>query len=110
MRKIKFVGVFFVPFAVAFAAAVGFLIVFLWNRLMPPIFGLPAIGFWQALGLLVLSRILFGRFGGWGSRMAKSRFSRGWKSLTPDERRRFRQAMGPDCPPKFQEGGEAEKV
>ena len=31
----------------------------LWNWLMPVIFGLPEIGFWQAFGLLILSNILF---------------------------------------------------
>jgi hypothetical protein len=31
----------------------------LWNWLMPAIFKLPAIGFWQAVGILLLSHILF---------------------------------------------------
>jgi hypothetical protein len=31
----------------------------LWNLLMPDIFGLPVIGFWQAFGLNLLSSILF---------------------------------------------------
>ena len=31
----------------------------LWNWLMPAIFGLPVITFWQAVGLLVLSHLLF---------------------------------------------------
>jgi hypothetical protein len=31
----------------------------LWNALMPEIFKLPTISFWQALGLLLLSHILF---------------------------------------------------
>jgi len=35
----------------------------LWNILMPMIFNLPALSFWQALGLFILARILFG-FGG----------------------------------------------
>jgi len=35
----------------------------LWNWLLPPLFGWPRIGFWQALGLLALCRILFGGFG-----------------------------------------------
>ena len=35
----------------------------LWNWLLPAIFGFPRITFWQALGLLALSRILFGGFG-----------------------------------------------
>ena len=36
----------------------------LWNNLMPEIFGLRTISYWQSLGLLVLSKILFG--GGFG--------------------------------------------
>ncbi|MDX9777442.1 MAG: hypothetical protein RBT43_01625 [bacterium] len=38
----------------------GFVIKGLWNALMPEIFGLKTIGYWQALGLTILSRILFG--------------------------------------------------
>lgn len=37
-----------------------FAILLLWNWLMPLIFGLGVITFWQALGLLILSKILFG--------------------------------------------------
>jgi len=77
---------------------VGLVTVGLWNLLMPAIFGLPAISFWQALGLLVLSRVLFGGFAGWGHRMRKSRLVRGWNDLTPEERQRFSQAMEPSRP------------
>lgn len=31
----------------------------LWNWLMPTIFGLPTITFWQAMGLNILASILF---------------------------------------------------
>jgi hypothetical protein len=34
-------------------------VMILWNLLMPDIFGLPVIGFWQAFGLNLLSSILF---------------------------------------------------
>jgi hypothetical protein len=78
---------------------------------MPAIFGLPAIGFLQALGLLLLSRILFGRLGGgWGHRMRNARWVRGWKDLTPEQRERFRGAMGSRCRQAFDEGETAEKV
>ena len=36
----------------------GFPLMILWNWLMPVIFGLPEIGFWQAIGLNLLSVIL----------------------------------------------------
>lgn len=67
-RRLKFV------LFVAVAIAVFRLVVMgLWNWLMPTLFGLPAISFWQALGLLVLSKILFGRSGGFGRRYWRHR-------------------------------------
>ena len=56
----------------------------LWNWLMPALFGVREVTFWQALGLLALCRILFGGRGS-GSR-AESR-------MTPEQRERFRQRM-----------------
>lgn len=44
----------------------GMMVMWLWNWLMPEIFGLPTIGFWQGWGLLALSSILFKGFGGGG--------------------------------------------
>jgi hypothetical protein len=92
------VGVRILVFGIAFAGIIGFVTLALWNALMPAIFGLPAITFGQALGLLLLSRILLGRFGGWGRRMRKARFARGWHGLTQEERQRFRDAMGAHRP------------
>lgn len=45
----------------AAALLLGFPLMFLWNWLMPHIFGLPQIGFWEAMGLYLLSSILFKR-------------------------------------------------
>ena len=53
-------------FTLLFLAAIaGFSVVtmFLWNALLPDIFGIACINFWQTLGLLALSRILFGGMG-----------------------------------------------
>ena len=36
----------------------GFPTMWLWNWLMPEIFGLPTIGFWQAIGLMFLSYLI----------------------------------------------------
>jgi hypothetical protein len=47
--------------AAGFFVLGGYILVWLWNWLMPAIFGLPVISFWQAWGLLVLSSILFKR-------------------------------------------------
>jgi hypothetical protein len=77
--------------AIAFIAVGGAIVRVLWNALLPGIFGLPAISFWQALGLLALSRILVGGFGmrGCGPRG----YMRRMQEMTPEERERFRQAL-----------------
>ena len=104
MRKIRFVGLRFVLFGIMWVGIMGLITVVLWNALIPAILGFRPITFWQALGLLLLSRVLLGRFGGWGPRMRKARFVRRWTDLTSDERDRFRRAMGARCAGKFDEG------
>lgn len=49
----------FVGFIVLIGLLLGFPVMLLWNVLMPAIFGLPTISFWQALGLNILSGIFF---------------------------------------------------
>jgi hypothetical protein len=78
-----------------------FAVLWLWNHLMPAIFGLHAITFWQALGLLVLSKILFGGFRGrpgfamhWRHRMMER-----WEQMTHEEREKFRAGMRGGCGP-----------
>ena len=55
---------------VAFVFLGGELVKVLWNWLLPPLVGWRAIGFWQALGLLALARILFGGVRSFGRRRA----------------------------------------
>jgi hypothetical protein len=82
---------------VALATTVLSLVVMsVWNWLVPALFGLHQIGFWQALGLLLLGKILFGGFRGprgphmhWRGRMMEL-----WERMTPEERERFREGMG----------------
>ncbi|MFZ5517423.1 MAG: hypothetical protein ACOY90_12330 [Candidatus Zhuqueibacterota bacterium] len=51
-----------VIFAAGMALLFGFIVMWLWNWLMPDIFGLTTITFWQAWGLIVLAHILFKSF------------------------------------------------
>lgn len=86
---------------VALAVVVfGFVTMRLWNWLMPPLFGLRMITFAQAIGLLVLSKILLGGFHkhgpgpGFARRRAwKRRMKERWAAMSPEERERFREAM-----------------
>ena len=93
--------IFFVaPIAMAaFLWLFGEMVMHLWNWLLPAIFGWRQITFWQALGLLVLCRILFGGFGSHNNDRSKSRrlAAERWESLTPEEREKFRQSMRSRC-------------
>jgi hypothetical protein len=74
----------------------------LWNWLVPTLFGGPSLSYWQALGLLLLTKILF--FGIGGSRGCsegyntrqrewKRRFSEKVSAMTPEEREALKQKM-----------------
>lgn len=91
-----------------FVAIGGTIVMKLWNWLLPTLFGWPQLGFWQAIGLLALCRILFGGFGfrgsgrsgdrrgGLGDRVAErvaERVGERWEGMTPEERERFRQRL-----------------
>jgi hypothetical protein len=81
-----------------FTAVGGLVVRELWNWLLPSLFGWPALGFWQALGLLALCRILFGGFGGRGFRPGYRRhMAARWEAMTPEERERFRQRTSGRC-------------
>ncbi|MCX7030518.1 MAG: hypothetical protein NTU62_10420 [Spirochaetes bacterium] len=49
--------------AAVFALAFGWFVQLLWNWLMPGIFGLATIGYWQAFGLVILGKLIFGGVG-----------------------------------------------
>ncbi len=49
--------------AIVFLLLFGYGFMLLWNWLMPEVFGLPLLNYWQAVGILFMSKILFGSFG-----------------------------------------------
>jgi chromate transport protein ChrA len=81
------------------AAVMSFVVMSLWNWLMPGLFALHRISFWQALGLLLLAKILFGGFRGpRGSHMHwRGRMMERWEKMTPEEREKFREGMKGRC-------------
>jgi hypothetical protein len=82
-----------------FAFIGGEVVLHLWNWLLPSLFGWRPITFWQAIGILVLCRILFGHHGWRGPgrsnfrRRIAERMSERCRNMSPEERERFRQAM-----------------
>lgn len=91
----------FAPLAIVgmllFIVVGGEVVKLLWNWLLPPLFGWRTLGFWQAVGMLALCRILFGGFGFRGGRGPRRRMAERWESMTPEERERFRQGMRGRC-------------
>jgi len=100
MRKYRLFKVLKILALVIVAAFVfGFVTMHLWNWLMPAVFGLKVITFWQALGLLLLGKILFGGFHkhGGGPRGWKRHMEERWAQMTPEERGKFRAGMRGRC-------------
>ncbi|HTW68019.1 MAG TPA: hypothetical protein VME17_25565 [Bryobacteraceae bacterium] len=84
--------------AITAVAVLSFILMSLWNWLAPAVFGGRTITFWQALGILVLSKIVFGGIGrpGWGGHW-RDRMRDRWARMTPEERERFRQGIRGRC-------------
>jgi Ca2+/H+ antiporter, TMEM165/GDT1 family len=72
----------------------GQVVLHLWNWLMPELFGLHPITFWQAVGLMGLCWILFrGGFIGAPFGMHRRRMRERWEKMSPEDRERFRARM-----------------
>lgn len=88
----------FIPlFLVLMVTLLGALVMWLWNWLMPVIFGLPMLTFWQAVGLVVLCRLLVGNIGLGGHHHhhghghcgcgeGQNKLRQRWTNMTPEER------------------------
>jgi hypothetical protein len=85
--------------AILFIALGGYVVMRLWNWLLPPLFAWHTVTFWQSLGLLLLCRILFGRLGGSGMARsdARRRIKERFQQMSPEERERFRHGMRGRC-------------
>ena len=79
---------------IAAVALFGFIVQQLWNSLIPAIVGGRAITFWQAVGILLLSKILFGAgFRGRGNMRWRNRMGERWEKMSPEEREKFSRGM-----------------
>lgn len=101
MNKGQFIGkcVAWCVMAIVFIFAIGWITMILWNWLVPELFNGPIISYWQAMGLLLLSKILTWGFSkGYHYRRDntpywKKRFTDKFASLEPSEREAFKQKM-----------------
>ena len=80
--EVFFTGLFIAVAIVGFLTLFGYVTMRLWNWLMPEIFDLTTITFWQAVGLLILAKFFFGGFG--SDRSSKKK--KGSKEYCNDEK------------------------
>ena len=89
---------------IAALALFPYVIMLLWNVLLPGIFHIAEINFWQALGILVLTRILFGGLkgpsmhGNWhahNNRMGP--WNRRWMKMSEEERAKMKEEWQKRC-------------
>ena len=104
MKRIFFKGRFiFIPLAVAaFLSLISYAVMQLWNALLPAILHVGVITFWQAMGIFILCKILFGfgkGRGGWGGKgpWMRQRMEEHYKQMTPEQKERFKQKMSERC-------------
>ena len=96
----------FMAMGAAFILAIGFVTMTLWNCLIPDLFHGPVITFWQALGLLLLGKLLFGWHNhhnrSWEDKWArgrewKAKFREKMAHMTPEEQARVREQLRNRC-------------
>jgi hypothetical protein len=103
MRKESRIAMF-VLLGIAAFILFGLIVMLLWNNVLAQVVHVGLINFWQAIGLVILSKILFGGFRGghqgrhhfWRRKMMQR-----WQNMTPEEREKFRQEWRERCGQRF---------
>lgn len=83
---------FIIPIIILFALTA--IVMWLWNATLPNVIGVQAVTYWQSMGILVLSKILFGGFGGFRKHRDhrhKRHFFNKIKNMSPEEKENFKQ-------------------
>jgi hypothetical protein len=90
----------FIPLAIAAFFGVTYIVMELWNNILPGVLHIGTITYWQAMGIFVLCKILFGfghRGGRGGAPWMRGRMQERFKNMSPEERAKFRE--------KWEQGG-----
>jgi len=96
-------GLMFIAFFIVALIVFSAIVMALWNAILPDVTGVKAITFKQAMGILVLSKILFAGFGGrggWGRGRQnewRNRMQEKLGSMTTEEREKFRAEWKNRC-------------
>ena len=93
-------------FILIFSLLAGLAVMLLWNALIPEIFNGPKIEFFQAIGLLILARLLAGGFGGWRRHCGcghhhggywRKRWEARMAGMSPEEKEQFLKRVREKC-------------
>ena len=87
---------FIAPLIVIAVALLSVIVMLIWNAVITVIFNLPFISFWQAAGLLILTKILFGMgrpHSHWGYSAWRGTLRDKVSHMTPEERKEFFKKM-----------------
>lgn len=91
----------FVFVLIALAAIFGFgaVVMLLWNAILPAVLHVSTVTYWQALGILILSKILFSGFGGRGKHYGPSSpgFREKFRRMTDEEKESFKEEWRRRC-------------
>ena len=99
-------GVMMFTFFIVAVVVFSFVVMGLWNAILPEVLGVKPLSFIQALGILLLSKILFGgfhgkRFSGNGGPMWNQGMKEKWNAMTPEEREKFKSEWRNRCGSRF---------
>lgn len=99
--KIKW-GILFVPIFIGGIFLFTWGLMALWNAILPAVLGVKAINFWQAMGIFVLSKILFGFNSGWGGKRSRWRERREkYNNMPPEEWEKIKNEWKSRCGGKW---------
>lgn len=91
------IGVAATVAVIALLLAVALAVMLLWNQLVPQLFHGPTLEYGQALGLLILSRLLFGGLRGGHGHWRQRRWRERWQQMSPEERAHLRESFLSRC-------------
>lgn len=92
--------IFFIPLFILLVLLLGALVLWLWNAILPEVLGVKPLKYPQALGLLVLCKILFGNFG-WKRHGGSERFKQELKdkltNMSEEDKKKFKEEWRRRC-------------
>jgi hypothetical protein len=105
-NKRKYSVPFFTFIMIVVALMLGLIVMLLWNAVLSPVLHVSRLSYWQAVGLFILSRILFSGFRRGGSFQGRPGWRGGppwrqkWMNMSEEERAKFRKEWTKRCHPR----------